>query len=468
MISLNEAEKATYVRFADKALPRHTSYPMVPVWKSDTGGPGYRQALQRSAAAGRDLSLYVHIPWCRQLCYYCGCNKIIWDEVSRAKKDPVPPYLEAMAKEVAMVAAVTGKRPVRQVHFGGGSPTYLHPHQLTELFQILRSHFQVMPDAEISVEVDPRVTTPEHLTALKAAGVNRISFGVQDFNEKVMEAVNRHQPYELVRDFLQEVRRTDLGQVNFDLIYGLPFQTVESMARTLDQVVELAPDRIAYFRLAVIPELFKWQRRFQKKDLPERDESLQLMLLAWNRLLDAGYEFIGLDHFARPDDMLTRARDDEVMIRTFQGMTTGKSLDIIGFGPSAISILDDAFAQNVKDTGQWLKLVEEGFATDKGMHLSEDDKIRREALQQLYGHGRIDLERLSQAFSMDAAGYFAAEWRVLDELQELGLVHKEPGRMTLTEPLGRLLVRVVAAVFDAWLPADTWKNGMTTGASKIG
>jgi oxygen-independent coproporphyrinogen-3 oxidase len=264
-------------------------------------------------------------------------------------------------------------------------------------------------------------------------------------------------------------RQLGFGSLNFDLIYGLPFQTLGTMAETLDRVVALSPDRIAFYRLAVIPEIFRWQNVFRAADLPAGDLPLDLNLLAINRLTEAGYEFIGLDHFARPEEMLAQARRDGSLRRTFQGMTTGKALDILGLGPSAISQLDDAYAQNSKASGDWQKAVARDFATERDLRLTPDDRLRREVLQQLYGHGVIDKEQIQDQFGIVFDEYFAGELESLGELIEEGIVVNEAQAIRLTAPLGRLLVRVAAAVFDRYLPAHAFREGLPADqSSRVG
>src|SRR5262249_30861242 len=305
----------------------------------------------------------------------------------RREHDPAEDFLAALETEAGCLATCLGAREVRQVHLGGGSPTFLTAAQLTRLWRTLTGQFAVTPAAEVAVEVDPRTTDFEQLHRLRGLGFNRVSLGIQDFAPEVQHAVNRPQPPELVAQVVRWCRQLGFASLNFDLIYGLPFQTLGTMAETLDQVVALSPDRIAFYRLAVIPEIFRWQKVFRPADLPAGDLSLDLNLLAINRLTESGYELIGLDHFARPEEMLARARRDGSLRRTFQGMTTGKELDILGLGPSAISQLDDAYARNSKASGDWQKAVAQDLATKRGLRLTPDDRRRREGRRQLEGHG---------------------------------------------------------------------------------
>jgi oxygen-independent coproporphyrinogen-3 oxidase len=465
---LSDAERRTYRRYAGLALPRHTSYPIAPAWTTDYGSRDLRDELRRSAAEGRPLSLYVHVPFCERLCYYCACTKEIVPAAKRKQHDPSDDLLATLEVEAGRFGALLGAE-VRQVHLGGGSPTFLAPAALRRLWGILAGRFAIAPGAEIAVEIDPRVTTREHLEALRGLGFNRVSLGIQDFDPRVQKAVNREQPFELVERVVGWCRALGFASVNFDLIYALPFQTAQGMADTLDKTLALAPDRIAFYRLAIIPEIFRWQNVFRPDDLPCGDLPLELNLLAINRFLAAGYEFIGLDHFARPDEELARARRDGSLRRTFQGMTTGKELDVIGLGPSAISQLDGAYAQNHKASTAWRAAVAEDFATERGLRLSDDDRLRRELMQQLYGHGVIDKRALEDRFGIDFDDYFADELRRLCELIDEGLAEADGQAVRLTEPLGRLLVRVVGSVFDRYLPPTAFREGLAARASsKVG
>lgn len=466
---LSPSERQTYQKYARLALPRHTSYPIAPVWAPDYGPDDLRDELARSAAEGRPLSLYVHIPYCERLCYYCACTKEIIPAARRREQDPSVALLAGLEQEADRFAEQAGEQEVHQVHLGGGSPTFLTPAQLERLWDILRSRFSIAPTAEVAVEIDPRITTRDHLATLRRLGFNRVSMGIQDFDERVQQAVNRRQSVEMVRQSVAWCRELGFDSVNFDLIYGLPFQTLDGMAETLRQTIELAPDRVAFYRLAVIPEIFKWQNVFKPSDLPAGELPLDLNLLAINTFLAAGYEFIGLDHFARPDEDLAQAARDGSLRRTFQGMTTGKELDVLGLGPSAISQLDGAFAQNHKASGDWRAAVASDFATERGLRLSDDDRLRRELMQQLYGHGVIDKTSLEVRFPISFNDYFADERARLTLLQDESLVTEDAEAVRLTEPLGRLLVRVVAAVFDHYLPPEAYREGLSPQmASKVG
>jgi oxygen-independent coproporphyrinogen-3 oxidase len=465
---LTEAERRTYRRFAGLALPRHTSYPIAPAWTTEYGPDAVRDELRCSVAAGRPLSLYVHVPFCERLCYYCACTKEIVPTARRKQQDPSGVLLSGLEVEAGRFAALLDAE-VQQLHLGGGSPTFLPPEGLRRLWAILAGRFAIAPDAEIAVEIDPRITTREQLETLRSLGFNRASLGVQDFDQQVQKAVNREQPFEVVERVVRWCRQLGFGSVNFDLIYGLPFQTMEGMAQTLEKTLALAPDRIAFYRLAVIPEIFRWQNVFCPTDLPSDDLPLELNLLGINTFLAAGYEFIGLDHFAKPDEGLAQARRHGSLQRTFQGMTTGKGLDVIGLGPSAISQLEGAYAQNYKATANWHKAASEDFATERGLRLSNDDRLRRELMQQLYGHGAIGKRALEERFGITFDDYFAEELQRLQEPIDGGIAEHKDEAVRLTWPLGRLLVRVVAAVFDRYLPPTAFREGVTPQqASRVG
>jgi oxygen-independent coproporphyrinogen-3 oxidase len=464
--TLTSQERDTYLRYASLALPRHTSYPIAPAWREDYGPDEFRADLRRRGEQRRPLSVYVHVPFCERLCYYCACTKEIVPAARRQESGE--PFLAGLEREAERFADVVGGGPVHQVHLGGGSPTFLTCSQLERLWTILGGRFALAPGAEVAVEVDPRITSFEQLQTLRGLGFNRVSLGVQDFAPEVQRAVNRLQPFELVERVVGWCRRLGFTSVNFDLIYGLPFQTPETMAATLERVVALAPDRIAFYRLAVIPEMFRWQNAFRRADLPAGGMSLELNLLAINRFAEAGYEFIGLDHFARPGEGLARARDGGTLHRNFQGMATGKDLDLLGLGPSAVSQLDGAFGQNTHTSTAWAEAVRRDFATERGLRLNADDRVRREVLQQLYGHGSIARRAIEGRFGVAFDDYFAHEEARLRELSAEGLVTLEKDVIRLTAPLGRLLVRVVAAVFDRYLPRDAFYKGLSARASKVG
>lgn len=468
---LSQSQREVYRHYAELALPRHTSYPTVPFWGS-FGEDDFRAALERSIARKNGISIYVHVPFCERLCYYCTCTKEILPRRDESRvADASARYVDHIERELARVAfSVEPGRTVRQLHLGGGTPTYLSSLQLVDLMAAIRRQFVLSPDAEISVELDPRVTSVEQLGKLQELGFNRVSLGVQDFDARVQEAVNRIQPYEQVGEFTSLCRQCGFQSINFDLIYGLPFQTPASLMDTIQKTITLGPDRIALYRMAVIPELFRLQNVFRPKDLPMADATCDMFLEAIDSFTGAGYRFIGLDHFARPDERLAEARDQGSLRRTFQGMTTGGGLDILGFGPSAISMLSDAFAQNAKSFEDWSTAIEDGrLATCRGMNLSAEDLLRQAVLEQLYCEAQIDQRAIEQRFGIQFEKHFNDEMIRLELLRDEGLVELDGSTIRVTFPLGRILLRVIAAVFDAYLPRDAFQHGESPQhASKVG
>ena len=470
-MQLTEHQRQVYRRYAELALPRHTSYPAAPFW-----GPyseeQFHAAIDRSNRSGRDLSIYVHVPFCERLCYYCTCTKQVlphgedhrWVEVTER-------FLDRLGHEVSRIAAsVDPRRVVRQFHLGGGTPTYLTTSQLLELVSLVHRHFEVAADAEVSIELDPRVTSLDQLHTLRDWGFHRVSLGVQDFDPRVQAAVNRVQPLELVAACTADCRKLGFQSINFDLIYGLPYQTPDSLAQTIRKTIALGPDRVALYRMAVIPELFRWQNVFRHADLPSADQTCDMFLGAVEAFEEAGYRFIGLDHFARPDEDLARAQDIGALRRTFQGMTTGKGLDVIGLGPSAISILGDAYAQNAKTLKEWCSALEaDRLATSRGIDLSSEDLLRQSVLEQLYCYAEISKPTVEQRYGISFDRHFADELERLRGLECDGLVELTHSHVRVTHPLGRLLLRVVAAVFDAYLPPDACRSGQFAQvASRVG
>jgi oxygen-independent coproporphyrinogen-3 oxidase len=428
--------------------PRYTSYPTAPVWK-ETYGPDQYQADLGRADASDGLSLYVHVPFCRSLCHFCACNRVI------TQKEALPArYLDGIEREVAAVRDAAGvSRLATQQHWGGGTPTHLVPEQVERLFHTVTDAFPMAEGAEISIEVDPRVTTPEHVAALRECGFNRISMGVQDFEAEVQEAIHRIQPVETTAALVENARSAGFESVNFDLIYGLPYQTEETFARTLDHVIRLAPDRLALYSYAHVTWVAKQQRGFERKDLPSAGTKARIMLGAIRRFLEEGYCFIGMDHFAKPDDELTVALRERTLRRNFMGYTTQAGVELIGFGPSAISELRRSYAQSQRKLEDWQEAVEtRGLATMRGHQLSADDLERRWIITRIMCHGELRAPEYEAVFGRRFADAHATELACLDPAIRDGLVTRdEDGSLAMT-PLGRLLVRNVAMAFDAYLP----------------
>ena len=430
--------------------PRYTSYPTAPVWKQDYGAREFCAELGREdVGADEPLSIYVHVPFCDSLCHFCACNRVI------TQKPELPEaYLDSVEREVAAVRDAVGvQRMTTQHHWGGGTPTHLHPEQIERLFGTVNVAFPVAPGAEISIEVDPRVTTDAHIAALRRCGFNRISMGVQDFEPVVQEAVHRIQPADQTGSLAVAARSAGFESVNFDLIYGLPYQTLESFERTLDTILELGPDRIALYSYAHVTWVAKQQRGFERKDLPDAATKIAILLLAIRRLLDGGYLFIGLDHFARPDDELANALRDRSLRRNFMGHTTQAGVDMIGFGPSAISELRGSYAQSQRDLAAWHEAVAaSGVATMRGHVLSRDDIERRWVIGRIMCHGELRADEFHAEFGRDFSKSYGPEFAALAPAEADGLVTIDAEGNLMVTPTGRLLVRNIAMVFDAYLP----------------
>jgi oxygen-independent coproporphyrinogen-3 oxidase len=426
--------------------PRYTSYPTAPEW-DDAFGPGdYERELGESNASGRPLSLYMHLPFCESLCLFCGCNVVI-----RKNHDSALPYLETLKREIARVARrVDRSRPVAQFHWGGGTPTYFSPDRLEELFAYARGFFTFAPDAEIGVEADPRVTTPEHLEVLRRLGFNRISMGIQDFNPEVQKAVRRIQPYGETRALFDRCRELGFESINVDLIYGLPLQTPGSFGATADRVIEMGPDRVAMFSYAHVPWLKKQQGAVSRL-IPLGMDKFQIFRAGIGRFTSAGYRYIGMDHFARPDDELCVAQRDRTLHRNFQGYTTKAGCDLLGLGVSSISGLDRAYAQNHRDLEGYSAAVGRGeLPVMRGVRLGDDDVVRRAAISRILCHCVLVKGEFESEFGIRFDDYFAPELARLRELERDGLVRLEPDALRVTT-LGRIFLRNVGMVFDRYL-----------------
>jgi len=430
--------------------PRYTSYPTAPVWKESYTAEDFRADLgdvQFEASDG--LSLYVHVPFCESLCHFCACNKVITRDHTRAEG-----FLDTIETEIEAVrGAARVPRAVTQLHWGGGTPTWLDPGQIERLFRALTDAFPLRQDAEVSIEVDPRVTTREHVEALARCGFNRISMGVQDFDPRVQEAIHRIQPAPDTARLVAWSRAAGFDSVNFDLIYGLPYQSVASFERTLDALFEIGPDRIALYSYAHVTWLAKQQRGFERKDLPAAETKLAILLTAIRRFLAEGYLFIGLDHFAREGDELAKALADRTLRRNFMGHTTQAGVDLIGFGPSAISELRVSYAQSHRDVAGWERAVAEGgLATMRGHRLTRADVERRWIINRIMCHGELRAREYEDAFGRSFGGAYAPELAALEPALRDGLVLRDGDGSLHVTPTGRLFVRNVAMVFDAYLP----------------
>lgn len=462
MNATTHADEEVFQRYAGLSLPRHVAYPMPTWWHPvDMARAAELRALGRS---DRDLSLYLHLPFCEALCTFCACNKTVLRREVGNGQARVERYLAAITKELAWRAEDIGAgRVVRQVHWGGGTPTYLNLDQIERLHRRTAELFQIAPDAELSIEVDPRVTTRQQLQLLRELGFNRVSMGVQDFDAKVQEHVRRVQPYEMVAQLVQDARELGFTSVNFDLIYGLPYQTRATVQETLRRALQLVPDRVAYYHYAAIPDKIAAQRGLHHGACPSSLEKFGSFLDGVAVFEAAGYEFIGLDHFARPDEGLARAKREGTLTRNFQGMTTGGPLDLVGVGASSISVFPGrGYLQNDHVHDAYAERMEDGREPAiRGLALSKADAERQALLMRLYGEARLDAARHEAEFpGTPFAQRFATELGKLRELEADGLVKVEPdGSFALCWPLGRVLMRNVAAVFDAYLVPDAYRAG---------
>jgi oxygen-independent coproporphyrinogen-3 oxidase len=426
--------------------PRYTSYPTAPVWQENFGPDDLEQVFADADTAGSPVSLYMHIPFCESLCLFCACNVVI-----QKNKEVAPPYLAVLKREIEHVSRyVSRRRPVIQFHWGGGTPTYLTPAQMEDLFGCARERFSFAPNAEIGIEVDPRVTSPEHMETAHRLGFNRLSMGIQDFHPEVQKVVHRVQPYELTRDLIQTARWLGFESINVDLIYGLPYQTAERFADTVEQVLTLQPDRVAMFSYAHVPWLKKQQGSFAEH-LPEGMEKFRIFRTGLEKFLDAGYIYIGMDHFARPSDELAVAQHNRTLHRNFQGYTTKAGADLYGMGVSAISGIGAAYAQNHRDLHNYQSMVDRrGVSTMRGYRLTADYLVRRAVISRLLCHAVIHKDEIEKEFPISFDDYFPGELERLREFSADGLVacNSEHIRVTM---LGRIFIRNVAMVFDPYL-----------------
>jgi oxygen-independent coproporphyrinogen-3 oxidase len=428
--------------------PRYTSYPTAPEWDDAFGPEDFRAAIADSNLAPRPtpLSLYFHIPFCQSLCLYCGCNVVI-----NKNHDVARGYLERLKREIDAIASVVApNRLVEQIHWGGGTPTYLSAEQIDDLYTYVADRFPIAPDAEISLEVEPRVTTDMQCDTLRRLGFNRLSMGVQDFDPLVQETIRRIQPYDMTRRLYDHCRSLGFDSINLDLIYGLPHQTRESFRDTVEKVIEMSPDRIALFSYAHVPWLKKQQGSFARH-LPDPVEKFRIFAMAIDRFTEAGYRYIGMDHFVRPGDELARAQDDRTLHRNFQGYTTRAGCDLIGMGVTSISALDGAYAQNQRDLSQYYDAIDNGrWPTMRGINVTPTDKLRRDVINRILCHCVVVKSEIEDDYGIDFDWYFADALDSLRELVDDGLVQLGPDRIEVL-PLGRIFIRNIAMAFDAYL-----------------
>lgn len=424
--------------------PRYTSYPTALEFNESFNEQDFITAATRYH--DRPLSLYIHIPFCHKLCYFCGCNKLITRQTHK-----VTQYLDALDVEIESRAPLFKNRTLSQMHWGGGTPTFLTDEEIARLMASLKQHFHFADDAELSIEIDPREITPDTIDHLANLGFNRLSMGIQDFNHEIQNLINREQDENLIRQLIKQARKNHFASISLDLIYGLPKQTVASFTETLNKVIDISPDRLSVFNYAHLPSRFAAQRKIKDHDLPNASEKLQILQTSIEKLTQSGYQFIGMDHFAKPSDELAIAQQQNKLHRNFQGYTTQGEADLLGLGVSAISMLGDSYAQNQKD----LKIYQNQIATKgnglwKGFNLSLDDKIRRDVIKQLICHFYLDKTTIEQQYHIVFDDYFAQDLALLKPLESDGLVTISQ-HVIKVQPKGHLLIRNICMCFDTYM-----------------
>jgi oxygen-independent coproporphyrinogen-3 oxidase len=439
---------ADLIRRYDRPGPRYTSYPTAVEFHEGVGADVYAERLRRASEAVDDpIALYLHLPFCEERCLYCGCNVVI-----TRKREVEEHYLKVLQREIRDVASRLGdRRKVRQYHWGGGTPTYLSPSEMRALQAVVTSELDVEPDAEVAVEIDPRVTTQEHLEAIRELGFNRLSMGVQDFTPEVQREVNRVQPYEDTRDLVERARALGFGSINVDLIYGLPLQNPVSFQRTLELVLQIRPERLAVYSYAHVPWLKVQQRRILEEHLPVPEVKFELIASAVRTFRQAGYLAIGMDHFALPEDELGRALEEGTLWRNFMGYTVRHAPDMVACGMSSIGDVAGAYVQNEKKLIRYEKAVEAGqLAVERGVVLSDDDKLRRHVITAIMCAFHLDFGAVEERFGIDFRSYFREELEALRPMQDDGFLHLHDDHLQVVEE-GRLFVRNICMVFDAYL-----------------
>ncbi len=433
----------------DKSGPRYTSYPTAVEFHEGFGPDQYREWATRSNASGRGLSLYFHIPFCDTVCFYCGCNK-----VATKDRELAQPYLSRVYAEMAMQSALfDAERTVDQLHWGGGTPTFISHAQMSELMAQTRKHFKLLDDdrGEYSIEIDPREATEETIALLRQLGFNRMSLGVQDFEPVVQKAVNRIQSEEQTFKVLEAARREGFRSISLDLIYGLPLQTEETFARTVERVIQFNPDRLSVFNYAHLPDLFPPQRRINPDELPAPAEKLRILQHTMERLAEAGYVYIGMDHFAKPDDELAVAQREGTLYRNFQGYSTHADCDLIGLGATSIGKVGDSYSQNERSLQDYYQRLDDGrLPVFRGIELTADDLLRRAVITQLICNFEMQFAAIEERFGIGFESTFATELGELRDMEKDGLVEFIPGGITV-KPAGRLLIRNICMPFDSYL-----------------
>jgi oxygen-independent coproporphyrinogen III oxidase len=441
------------IRRFDMPGPRYTSYPTADRFHEGFDAKTQAKWLDHRDRIERDkpLSLYVHLPFCASICYYCACNKVITKDHSKSAK-----YLDYLEKEIRLATSyLPNSRNVTQMHFGGGTPTFLNAGELSRLMRMLRDHFEFAPDGEYAIEIDPRSADTKMIHLLADLGFNRMSIGVQDFNEDVQKAVHRIQPEEMTMATLETARECGFQSINMDLIYGLPRQTPETFGRTLERVLRASPDRVALYSYAHLPARFKPQRRIDPADMPSAQTKLDIMLSAINMMLDAGYQFVGMDHFARADDELAVAQRNGSLHRNFQGYTTQADCDLLALGVSSISKIGASFGQNMKTLDEYYEALDRGvLPITRGFELSSDDLVRRDVIMDLMCQGDVNMRQISDTHGVVFQEYFAPEIAQLrQQFEPEEMVEVSEDRILIT-PKGRFFLRGIAMVFDHYFQSQ--------------
>ena len=442
----------------DCSGPRYTSYPTAVQFSTEYGPEDYCEWVDHSNndPIPTALSLYLHIPFCDTICYYCGCSKIVTKD-----KDKAPAYIDLLKKEIALQGTLFDKdRPVTQIHWGGGTPTFLDNESIRDIFATIRQHFNVPEgdSGEFGIEVDPRTVDEGRIAELRNIGFNRISFGVQDFDPDVQVAVNRIHSKEQIMAVINAARKNNFHSINIDLMYGLPKQTLKSFEKTIQTTIDASPDRIAVYNYAHLPEMFKPQRRINEEDLPSAGEKLKILQLTIEKLQRAGYVYIGMDHFAKQTDDLTKAQQEGTLHRNFQGYSTHADCDIVAMGITAISSIGDNYAQNVRTIEEYRERIEQGqIPVFRGIELESDDILRREIINQLMCNNWLDIDRLEKRWGIEFKKYFASALPALQTMAKDGLIIMDDQHIEVTAS-GRLLARTISMEFDRYLKKDQVKQ----------
>ncbi len=439
------------IRRYDTFGPRYTSYPTAVQFTTDYDADDYLNWVKNSNEdpIPSPLSLYLHIPFCDTICYYCGCSKVITKDKSKAIH-----YIELLKQEIKLQGALFAKdRQVTQIHWGGGTPTFLSDEEIHQITECIRENFNVAAgnEVEFGIEVDPRTVDQQRLKNLRNQGFNRISFGVQDFDPNVQESVNRVQSKQQIKQHIIDARKLDFLSINIDLMYGLPNQSMDSFSQTLDTIIEISPDRLAVYNYAHLPQMFKPQRRINEEDLPSPEEKLNILQLCIDKLQNAGYAYIGMDHFAKQSDSLVKAQQEGSLYRNFQGYSTNADCDLIAMGVTAISRIGNNYSQNVRTIDEYENCLKQNkIPVFRGIELEADDVLRAEVITQLTCNNKLDIKELEKKWGIDFKTYFKSSMEGLQQMADDGLLEIETDRITITTT-GRLLTRSICMLFDRYL-----------------